>query len=592
MADGVEVNQFRATDSTPTDLLSQSVRYRSPLFQRSYVWKSKGKGSQLEAFWGDIQAVLDEETPGDQRFLGALTIHFKKPSQVQSPGVFWIIDGQQRLLTVYMSLLAIAKAARDAGKVDFSQYLIENYLTISSEAGRDARIIPTSADIPSFLHINELAAVNLSGYPFEPTEARTKLKLAFEYLLERVVAYCIGSNPTAFDEAKGRALADAILNRLDFVVIYLGANHDPQLVFDRLNNAGIKLSLAQLIKNVVFEPMQLASTPLREVDSIEHAHWAPFYRRLSDSDSLFEGFVFPYVMTQAPNATKSSAVRRIEELWRAKEKDEGANGASAVEQRLEDMSNFVPGYMAVQAGETSHYSREMKHRLDRFHRFDVPSVALPYILKAIRAVELDPAQEQNFCQCMDVVESFLVRRAVLGLEPTGLHAVFKRLWNAAGLMPDSVRQEVQTATIQFPDDDLFQQQLEYGDLYNRKKHKYLLYEYELSLAASVPSWSEKLESDHLVPRNLPKEGWTGVSAEEHKAILNTWGNLALMTAPENKIKTNRTWSETRERFGDGSFFLFPGARQVIDRHPDSYTTDNVRARSRQLSMWSLERWPK
>jgi hypothetical protein len=29
---------------------------------------------------------------------------------------------------------------------------------------------------------------------------------------------------------------------------------------------------------------------------------------------------------------------------------------------------------------------------------------------------------------LDVVEAFLVRRAIVGHEPTGLHAVFKRLW--------------------------------------------------------------------------------------------------------------------------------------------------------------------
>ena len=85
---------------------------------------------------------------------------------------------------------------------------------------------------------------------------------------------------------------------------------------------------------------------------------------------------------------------------------------------------------------------------------------------------------------LDTIEWFLFRRAVSGIEPTGLHAVFKSLWSDlvgdepisdALLTPDKIRQViVGKPTIKWPSNLEFRSAIEEGELYRRKIAPYVI----------------------------------------------------------------------------------------------------------------------
>src|SRR6185503_13677645 len=75
----------------------------------------------------DIRALVDE--PGDFHFLGAVIIHGRS-SNPSEPKVYEVIDGQQRITTLFLYIAAAIKTLAEAGEVDEAAGLLLKYLVI------------------------------------------------------------------------------------------------------------------------------------------------------------------------------------------------------------------------------------------------------------------------------------------------------------------------------------------------------------------------------------------------------------------------------------------------------------------------------
>ncbi len=92
------------TDSciTVREVLGPERQLVAPLYQRRYSWAKK----ELDQFWDDLDKLA--EGASDTLFLGAVILKHEGHSD---PGAarleqFLILDGQQRLITLYLLLLA------------------------------------------------------------------------------------------------------------------------------------------------------------------------------------------------------------------------------------------------------------------------------------------------------------------------------------------------------------------------------------------------------------------------------------------------------------------------------------------------------
>lgn len=100
---------MHAESTTVDDLFGPDQRLRAPLFQRRYVWS---EDAHLAPFWADLRGRATLRLgPGPAafpHFLGAILLQ----RDGADPGLRRIIDGQQRLLTLYMTLAALRTAAQ------------------------------------------------------------------------------------------------------------------------------------------------------------------------------------------------------------------------------------------------------------------------------------------------------------------------------------------------------------------------------------------------------------------------------------------------------------------------------------------------
>ena len=260
------------------------------------------------------------------------------------------------------------------------------------------------------------------------------------------------------------------------------------------------------------------------------------------------------------------------------------------------------------------FSTRWEPFVDRFRdkNSDLDRFLFPYGLISnpnIRKVELftalrrmwdrlpDPGaiivEEATVCAALDAVESFLFRRAVVGIEPPGLHAVFKGLWQdlltgfegrldealSVGRLQAAIRSK---PTITWPGAEEFQAAIAVGELYRRKIASYALREFEVSLKGESPSDVHQVE--HIAPQ-APTPVWATAIPADYAELVHTWGNLLPLTASMNPSTGQSPFETKRKAYADS---IFASAREVAKA--EAWDAEAIRARSGRIAAWALTRW--
>jgi hypothetical protein len=228
---------------------------------------------------------------------------------------------------------------------------------------------------------------------------------------------------------------------------------------------------------------------------------------------------------------------------------------------------------------------------DAFQRLSeagAPSSTYPFLMQLSKESRDGNVPKKDVVSSLDVVESFLVRRAVCGHEPTGLHAVFKRLWLDCGGTPN--RETVRTAikkhkTVVWPADDEVVRAIGRRPLYGSRIVSYLLAQYDLSLRGDEPQIVTWIE--HVLPESPQKEWWKTFSKNEHRALKDLLANLIPLSKTMNVRLTNKPYHMKRKIYLKDS--AFKSAREFANEHND-WTPLLLKERARQLGKWAIERW--
>jgi len=113
------------SNKTYRQLMGNGLRYEIPKFQRDYSWETE----QWDDLWQDIRALLSDED--QEHYMGYLVL------QTSNNKEFQIIDGQQRITTMSLLVLAVLKSLKflsDAGVDSESDlYTVEHILPENAE---------------------------------------------------------------------------------------------------------------------------------------------------------------------------------------------------------------------------------------------------------------------------------------------------------------------------------------------------------------------------------------------------------------------------------------------------------------------------
>lgn len=567
---------------TPAQLFEKALRLKAPVFQRYYVWGE----AQLEQMMDDIDAVEDPESD-PKEFLGAIVIQsLGAAGGVMAERQALMIDGQQRLTTIYLLLSALCGIAKKCGEDGVASNIGETYLALSGAPIRRGRpkLVPTVQDRSGLwkalkAHVPSVKW-NIDQDAGEPNPRKTKLDQQWELIWSKLNRLLVKSNGKLKMKEFSR-LYSALLHGLQFVVINLDGGDDANLIFGKLNERGQKLELSDLVRNEVF--LRFKQDKTKEAQAFHEKQWVPFEKSFGDPKNLDAFFPAFAIVKFKGKVTKNDAFPKLQKSW-------VTNGKARDARRiLGDLQRLSPHFIAMYEPIVGQFKpKKLDEAVCRFARMPKTSVTWPFLIQVLEAKESGALSAGNAAKCFDIVESFLVRRAICGYEPTGLHAIFKVLWNRTKGDPRKVAKHITSQTVECPDDAEVGGTLLHQDSYTRKILPFILRERELALgkAGGFDLSDKKITVEHVMPQTLSAPWAKWFDKAEHGALLGTIGNLVPLTGKQNPAVGNQGWEQKRKRY-EGSAFHFTKAAADVKK----WDAKAIRKRSAAWTKWFTRRWP-
>lgn len=489
---------MKAVDSHLLTLLKASSQFIVPIYQRLYSWQE----AECAQLWDDI--IRAGSTPSlGSHFTGSIVYVARDQATNTSAEPDLIIDGQQRVTTV--SLILAALAARLETLADdkrepwdgFSPRKIRNrYLLNDDEDGeRQFKLILSQSDKQAFIAI--LQGVETAS------DMVTRVIENYEYF-ERKLA----------DPRLDLSVVCRGLDKLVVVDVKLERGVDnPQLVFEAMNSTGKKLSQADLIRNYV-----LMDLPPKQQEKLYTAYWRPMELEFAGAEeSQFDEFVRHYL------TITTGEIPRLDDIYDAFKGHAAAftKADETIESLVIELRQYARRYCAMALGKDSDPTlRRAFKDLDQIKA----DVVYPFLLEVYTDYELGTLTRDDLLQIVDLVTSYVFRRAVCRIPTNSLNKTFAG-FNVA-VRKDRYLESVKAHFIglksyrRFPTDTEFASGLKSNDLYNFRRRSYFFRMLE-NHGRKEHVTIEDYTIEHIMPQN------ENLSAEWRAALGDDWQNIQL-----------------------------------------------------------------
>lgn len=285
---------FTTENRKVSDIFQRSTIYRVPRYQRDYVWKEVN----WKELWIDLKFTLENENAIQwSHFLGTIVLNKSSRSETGLE-VYEIIDGQQRLLTLYILMIAIYKKFNNISenrKISINEYIYNTFLTSLTKESEKKIMID-----------NELYNTDIK----EIIDASTNNKiLSKKNKLYNVFSY--------FDtNLRGRdyTYLDKFLSKLLSVnIVEIISDEDEEIynIFEVLNARGQKLKQIELLKNHIMKYIQPRKSEFIDQAKFKWMNIQKNIDHLSDPDVIIQHFAKCYIEKKAEN--RNSIYRLIKE---------------------------------------------------------------------------------------------------------------------------------------------------------------------------------------------------------------------------------------------------------------------------------------
>lgn len=565
----MSATNFNTKNDTYRKLMGNGLTYRIPRFQRDYSWTEE----EWEDLWMDIQGTI--KTGGEPaHYMGYLVL------QSDNDKVFDVIDGQQRLTTMSLIVLAVLKnlqrlisegkeAERNKQRLDQIRQTYVGYLDPVTLVSRSKLVLNRNNDNYFQTYIVPLGHLPARGF----RASEHSLRKAFEWFEKRVSDY--GSKAGGDEGVTLAQLVESLSDKLFFTVITVTDELNAYKVFETLNARGVRLSATDLLKNYLFSVLHKDGQHEHEMKSLEN-RWEAMVGRLGSES-------FPDFLRVHWNS-RFSFVRQTELFKTIRGK---ISSRDAVFDLIRQMEEDVDAYMALTQPEASQWSPILKQYAGELRMFSVRQ-PLPFLMAARRTFA-DAAFEALLRA--SAIISF--RYNVIGSQPTNEQ---ERVYNAVAeklarkQLTDTADVLAAMSSI-YPGDDAFraaftEKSLRTTQSRNKRVIRYILCALEKRLTgAALDSESDSFNLEHILPEN-PETGWEVFSDDEVEALVYRIGNLTLLHRGSNKDLGNAAYVVKKPVYAASSF----GVTKKIAEDNADWTPERLAARQQWMANQATAIW--
>ncbi|GAA7684963.1 DUF262 and DUF1524 domain-containing protein [Helicobacter pylori] len=529
---------------------NQTNQFVIPIYQRLYSW---GK-EQCKQLWDDIIKIGGNDKMNGH-FIGSILYVLDGNTHSNNP--LLIIDGQQRLTTITLLLIALRNHSSDEVK----RKEIESYLINSGNDGdKKFRLILSESDKDTLLFL-------IDKNKRKPSEPSSKIMENFK-LFEEWIRKNTDKLETIF---KG-------LDKLMIVWIALKkGKDDPQLIFESMNSKGIDLTQTDLIRNYILMGLE----PEKQ-EIFYKKYWRAMEEDFKQNETLFNQFVRHYL------TIKTREIPNINKVYEAFKRYQQERGIET-EVLLQDLQKYCEYFCQIA------FKKEADKDLNKALSFLVDlemDVVYPLLLELYSDYSDGVLSKQDFIPIIYLTESYICRRAVCGLGTNSLNKVFasftKKINKDEYFKSLKAHFGYLTEKQRFPNNDEFKKLFITIDFYNFKRKKYFFERLE-NFDTKEPVNTKECTIEHIMPQTLTEE-WKRDLGENFQAIhdkyLHTIGNLTL--TGYNQEYSNNSFQEKRDM--EKGFEQSPLRLNQSLKDLESFGEKEIEKRANDLADFALKIW--
>jgi Protein of unknown function DUF262/Protein of unknown function (DUF1524) len=553
-------------DFTGIGKLLLDRRMAVPRYQRSYSWKIE----EVQELWDDLQRAIDENAP--EYFLG--TVVFSRDEASQTGDLPAVIDGQQRLATASLLLVALRDAFIAQGKekrVEIVERFLLDWDTRSLELeprltlNEENREYFEGAQLPKPA---ERATLDARG----PSNKRIEKAAG---LLQKQVAELIADSGSKWEEELVE-LQLYIQDRAKVVVLDVPDEANAYLIFETLNDRGLDLTIADLLKNYLF------SRAGKRIDAVKQ-NWDQALGALErgDDDKLQTTFLRHYWSSHYGYTREKMLYRSI--------KTEVTNQTAALK-LSSDLATTAAEYSAIRNPTHNFwtsYPSPPRANLETLLLLDV-SQSRPLLLAVMQ--QWKPANVAKTLKYLVAcsVRLIVVRRA--GTGPTEKAFSEAAVEVRKGKIKDA-KALAATLSAVVPDDGEFE--AAFSVMSKKARHaRYFLHAMQRHLdRKKAPEMitnadETQVNLEHILPRDYDPALWPQFNAEQHAELFHRLGNEVLLNARENGAVGAEGFKDKAAIYKGSPLSLTAD----VATHYSDWTPEAIEERGRNLARHAVKTW--
>lgn len=504
---------LQAGETTLNKLLNTSRQFIVPIFQRNYSWQK----NQYEQLWFDILRASKFKEK-QNHFIGSI-VYIDMGTPAGRPQQLLLIDGQQRLTTISILLCAIKDYVQ---KFNLETKLINlakiknQFLYNSDEIDEDKyKLLLNVQDKETYIKL-------IDNTIFTVNKPATNIIKCYEFFYERIEDFI--KQDGQIDEIY------AGIFKLSLVSISLDKDSDnPQMIFESMNSTGKDLSQTDLLRNYLLMDL----TPEKQT-RLYKTYWKPmeelFGEDIYKNDvNKFDYFIRDF-LTLKSDTGYICKINNVYENFKRYYLDNNCEKFAV----LRDLFTYAKYYACIDLLQEK--DDELKLYWQEFKKLD-SHVVYPFLLKLYDDYSRQILIKEDFKKILQVVISYLWRRAICEIPTNSLSKTFATLYQAVD-KDDYVNSVIKAFVFKssykrFPSDYEVREKLQTKDIYHFRLRKYLLealenYYHKEPIDLNTANYT----IEHIMPQNIEHNlSWQQMLGEDwqevHSLYLHSLGNLTI-----------------------------------------------------------------
>jgi uncharacterized protein with ParB-like and HNH nuclease domain len=546
---------------------STGTQYVIPVYQRNYSWK---KNDQVNNLLEDIDALLKNKEVN--HFIGSIVY---VPTTVLNSTERSVVDGQQRLTTLFLILYALKRIASENGEKDFADMMKNKYLENSFGNEKfKLRLKPLVSDDSVY---EKIASDDLES--LNNIREKSNVKENYDYIYDKLKEFNLN----------GHSLTDIqmAIDRLYIVYIQLEETDNAQEIFESINSTGLKLNAADLIRNFI-----LMNKPNEAQTNIYTNYWQRFETIIPEPKKL-EAFFRMFIGTRLYSLeNKERIYSAFKKFWKQE------NGDKNEKEILDDLMIGVKNYSRLYVSKAED---DLGEELYLFRRLNYTTPAV-FVLSVLELLSKGKLNNKQVKETLNIINIYFIRRLLSGKESNDISRTFpvilKNVINLAEKnnyvdFTEIVKTELLFKNLNnnaaMPTDSQITDYLKVASIYGTKYTRWILEQIEMD-KSRVELQFDKLTIEHIMPQKKDHD-WNQImidySEDEYASIVNTLGNLTLASKGDNSEMGNKNF-ETKKRVLNNSSHIKMN-KYVLEC--DKWNEEEIKKRGEIMTIKLLNLFP-